>query len=48
MKMNEKDFEFILKTGESFFAEFKEGVDKSLAKELLPFPILRVVKFLLE
>jgi len=35
--MNEKDFELILKTGESFFVEFKEGVDKSLAKEVVAF-----------
>jgi len=35
--MNKKDFELILKTGESFFVEFKEGVDKSLAKEIVAF-----------
>ncbi len=35
--MDEKDFELILKTGESFFVEFKEGVDKSLAKEIVAF-----------
>lgn len=35
--MNEKDFEFILRTGESFFVEFKEGVDKNLAKEIVAF-----------
>jgi len=35
--MNEKEFEFILRTGESFFAEFKEDVDKSLAKEIVAF-----------
>jgi ATP-dependent DNA helicase RecG len=35
--MNEKGFEFILRTGESFFAEFKEDVDKSLAKEIVAF-----------
>nr|AAU83511.1 conserved hypothetical protein [uncultured archaeon GZfos29E12] len=35
--MDDKDFELILKTGESFFVEFKEGVDKSLAKEIVAF-----------
>ena len=35
--MNEKDFELILKTGESFFVEFKERLDKSLAKEIVAF-----------
>lgn len=35
--MNEKEFELILKTGESFFLEFKENVDKSLAKEIVAF-----------
>ncbi len=35
--MNEKDFELILKTGESFFVEFKESIDKSLAKEIVAF-----------
>jgi len=35
--MNEKEFEFVLRTGESFFAEFKEDVDKSLAKEIVAF-----------
>ena len=35
--MNEKDFEVILKTGESFFVEFKEAADKSLAKEIVAF-----------
>ena len=35
--MTEKDFELILKTGESFFVEFKEKLDKSLAKEIVAF-----------
>jgi len=35
--MNDKDFELILKTGESFFVEFKEGVDKGLVKEIVAF-----------
>jgi len=35
--MNEKDFELFLKTGESFFVEFKEAIDKSLAKEIVAF-----------
>jgi len=35
--MTEKDFEVILKTGESFFVEFKEKLDKSLAKEIVAF-----------
>ena len=35
--MDEKDFELILKTGESFFVEFKERLDKSLAKEIVAF-----------
>jgi ATP-dependent DNA helicase RecG len=35
--MDNKDFELILKTGESFFVEFKEGVDKNLAKESVAF-----------
>ncbi len=35
--MDDKDFELILKTGESFFVEFKEGVDKNLAKEIVAF-----------
>ena len=33
--MNKKDFELILKTGESYFAEFKEEFDKSFAKEII-------------
>ena len=36
-RMNEKAFELILKTGESFFVEFKERLDKSLAKEIVAF-----------
>jgi len=35
--MDDKDFELILKTGESFFVEFKEDVDKNLAKEMVAF-----------
>ena len=35
--MDDKDFELILKTGESFFVEFKEDVDKNLAKETVAF-----------
>ena len=35
--MDDKDFELILKTGESFFVEFKERLDKSLAKEIVAF-----------
>jgi len=35
--MNDKDFELILKTGESYFVEFKEGVDKGLVKEIVAF-----------
>jgi len=35
--MAEKDVELILKTGESFFVEFKEKVDKALAKEIIAF-----------
>lgn len=35
--MNEKDFELILKTGESYFAEFKEGFDKNFVKEIVSF-----------
>ena len=35
--MNKKNFELILKTGESFFVEFKEKVDKSFAKEIAAF-----------
>ena len=35
--MNKKEFELILKTGESFFVEFKEEVDKNLAKEIVAF-----------
>jgi len=35
--MTDKDFELILKTGESFFVEFKEKLDKSLAKEIVAF-----------
>ena len=36
-KMNDKDFELILKTGESYFVEFKETVNKELAKEIVAF-----------
>ncbi len=36
-RMNEKAFELILKTGESFFVEFKERLDKSLTKEIVAF-----------
>ena len=35
--MNEKEFEIILKTGESFFVEFKEKVNNTLAKEIVSF-----------
>ncbi|NAT10705.1 transcriptional regulator [ANME-1 cluster archaeon AG-394-G06] len=35
--MDDKDFELILKTGESFFVEFKEDVDKNIAKEMVAF-----------
>ena len=35
--MEDKDFELILKTGESYFVEFKEGVDKGLVKEIVAF-----------
>ena len=36
-RMTEKDLELILKTGESFFVEFKEKADKTLAKEIVAF-----------
>lgn len=36
-EMDEKDFELILKTDEGFFVEFKDSVDKSLAKEIVAF-----------
>lgn len=36
-KMNDNDFELILKTGESYFVEFKETVNKELAKEIVAF-----------
>lgn len=35
--MNKKDFGLILKTGESFFIEFKEKFDKSFVKEIVSF-----------
>ncbi len=35
--MLEKDFDLILKTGESFFIEFKENVNKDLIKEIVAF-----------
>ena len=35
--MNKKDFELILKTGESYFVEFKETINKELAKEIVAF-----------
>jgi len=35
--MNDKDFELILKTGESYFVEFKETVNKELVKEIVAF-----------
>ena len=35
--MNKKEFEFILKAGEGYFVEFKESIDKTLAKEIVAF-----------
>ena len=35
--MNKKEFEFILHSGEDYFVEFKENIDKTLAKEMVAF-----------
>lgn len=35
--MNKKDFGLILKTGESYFVEFKENINKNLVREIVAF-----------
>ena len=35
--MNVKELDYILQEGESYFVEFKERVNKSLARELTAF-----------
>ena len=35
--MNKKEFEFILQSGEGYFVEFKEGIDKTLVKQIVAF-----------
>jgi len=35
--MDEKELDFIIQEGEGQFIEFKENIDKSLAKEIVAF-----------